>query len=223
MRKLLLILFLIISSISFGQPMKKLLRKYATPSGGSSDSVTWNFSEASQSYSGSRNVTGEPSDGVRTNTAPNGWAISTVATANWGPYSTYKTAADNISTQTQTYWPELSANIVRHAYFNWITSGDNYDVNKWQFEITGLDNGTTYRVEIAGSFGGIGFDANPTTYRIAGATTPASQTLNGNATTVSTVASWDIAPSGGKIKIWVNNTGGSSNFGCVGVIKIKSL
>lgn len=223
MRFKLLIIILFISTVCFSQPLKLLLQKKAAAPA-TSDSVTWNFSEGSQSYAGSRNVTGEPSDGVRSDTAPNGWSISTVATANWLPYSTFKTAGDNISTQTQTFFPELNANIVRHAYWNYIASGSNYDVNKWQFEITGLNTATTYRLWVVGSFGGIGFDANPTTYTVVGATSPATQTVNGNATTVSTAASWDLAPDGtGRIKVWVNNTSGSSLFGCVGVIKIKSL
>jgi len=224
MRKFLLIATILFSLISNGQtPLHKLIRKQvAAPA--TSDSVMWNFSETNQVFSPARNLYGEPHSGIRTNAAPNGWTISTVATANWTNYSTYGSAVDNVGTSTnQSVFPEVSSNVLRHTYFMYGNLSDTYDAGKPQFQISGLNPATTYRVWMLGSLGPSAFDANLTDYHIEGLTTPAKQSINGTLNTVTVAAVWDIQPNAsGIIKLWASSST-TSVVSTIGVIKIKSL
>lgn len=186
------------------------------------DSATWNFSNAAHAYAGSTNLTGYPHTAVKTSTV-NGWTLSTVATANWHPY-TSNTAYDG-SGVTGSFIPGLNSAAYNYYWFNFNTSGSPvavFDEASPQFRISGLNTAYRYTVRLTGVAAGTAFDANPSSYRAKGVTLLDAQTINGNLTTVNVGGEFiQVQPNGsGQIDIYVNTVSGSSEVAAVCAIQI---
>jgi hypothetical protein len=192
--------------------------------GGSVDSVTWNFSLAANPQTGCVNLFGDPYTGVRTSTASNGWGISTVATANWSNYSS-SCAIDNIylSSGGSFVFP---SNAFKSAYYQYSSTNPGFDgqynVAKPQFIISGLNSSHTYTIYMSGSEGGMTFGSNPVRFRVAGATSPASQDLNEDVNPQTAGVTFTVAPDvSGNIKVWVNTVNPTVALALISGLKIK--
>ncbi len=222
MRKFLLIATILFSSICQGQtPLHKLIRKKASV--GYTDSSTFNFSAAAAAVTGSTNASGDPKTGVRTATdGTTGWGISSIATANWHPY-TVNSAYNGSGVTAGNFIPGLSYLAYNNSWFNYDNPAGaaDFDEASPQVRITGLNSSYTYDILITGSIGSLGFDGNPTIYRVKGASLSSSQSISANTTNVTTGATFTgIQPDGsGYIHIYVNSDGGSI-LGAISAIRI---
>lgn len=226
---ILLFCFFNAESQNMGLPMALGNRLYSAPF--TSDSVIWNFSLTSKIYSPARNVIGDPSYGIRTDVASNGWTISSVATANWSQYPTNSNCAIDAITGATTanaYFTEISNQAGSNAWFNYGSGSANYDPLKHQLEITGLSTSGTYEVSMTGCDGSLGFDANPMLFRIVGATSSSVISFSGDTGNQTNGAFFTIQPDGtGKIRIWVNTQsstpGPGSIVALIYALKIKRI
>jgi hypothetical protein len=166
--------------------------------------VSFNFSATSDTWSGWVNVTGDPSTGVRSVTA-NGITVSSVATANWSPYSGISAQNGN-GFYPGTYFP---AAVMSNNWFQYNGSARtlaNYNATVPQLRLSGLNPDSSYILRMSGSDGG-SFVSSPTIYTIAGATVYATQSLSVHNNASQGVTFTGIYPnSSGVISIYINTT-----------------
>jgi hypothetical protein len=166
--------------------------------------VSFNFSASAISVSGWVNVSGDPSTGVRSLTA-NGVTVSSVATANWSPYS-------GISAQNGNgYYPGhyFPSTVMSNNWFQYngtIRTLANYNAAMPQLQLSGLNPDSSYILRMSGSDGG-SFVSSPTVYTISGATVYAAQSLSVHNDTSQGVTFTGIYPNaGGVVNIYINTT-----------------
>lgn len=150
--------------------------------------------------------------------------FSTVATANWSSYSGCSCSSiDAISGATGgSYIPGVANSAYTADFFNYGPTVANYDINKPQFEITGLNPSTIYTIKMTGIDGSQGFDANPFRYKVIGATSETAIDVNGDVTSQANGATFSLQPDGtGKIKAYVNSVNGQSDYGGISVLQLK--
>jgi hypothetical protein len=180
--------------------------------------VSFNFSAtAATPVSGWVNVIGDPSTGIRTATA-NGITVSSVATANWSPYSGYA-AGNGTGYYPGAYFPP---NVMSNNWFQYNGTGRTlalYNSLVPQLKLTGLNPDSTYILRISGSDNG-SFVTNPTLYTVAGVTTYATQSLNIHNNITQGVTFQGIAPDvSGTIRIYVN-ANSSTDLGAICGIQV---
>lgn len=202
MRKLLLILAAIVSlSASAQTPMHKLIRKKATSSG---PLARFNFNETAQSVSGWTDVSGNPHTGVRTATGTNGISVSSLATGEWGAFSSITAHNTNgepggtyfNSTVMQSFWVNYS--------FSWASSADN------NLRVSGLTPGQVYSFKISGSWNTAvtaSLDGTPTCIRV---NNGSCQTYNANDNTSTGIIVTGTANGSGQVDFWFGQTTGSN-------------
>jgi len=166
--------------------------------------VSFNFSATSATWTGWVNVTGDPSTGVRTTTA-NGVTVSSVATANWSPY-------DGISAQNGngfypgSYFPAAVMSNNWFQYNGTARTLANYNAAMPQLQLSGLNPDSSYILRMSGSDDG-GFVSSPTVYTVSGATVYAAQSLSVHNNATQGVTFAGIYPNaGGVISIYINTT-----------------
>jgi hypothetical protein len=166
--------------------------------------VSFNFSASAMSVSGWVNVSGDPSTGVRSVTA-NGVTVSSVATANWSPYSGVSAQNGNGSYPGVYFPPQVMSN-------NWFQYNGSartlaeYNALTPQLQLSGLNPDSSYILRMSGS-DGLGFVSTPTIYTVAGATLYGSQSLSVHDNLTQGVTFFGIYPNAsGVISIYVNTT-----------------
>jgi hypothetical protein len=166
--------------------------------------VSFNFSAAAQSVSGWVNVAGDPSTGVRTVTA-NGITLSSVATANWSPYSGVSAQNGN-GYYPGTYFPAGVMSCNWFQYNGTTRTLANYNAAVPQIKLSGLNPDSSYILRMSGSDAG-SFNSNPTVYTVSGATVYSSQSLNVHNNASQGITFQGIYPnSSGVINIYINTT-----------------
>jgi hypothetical protein len=169
--------------------------------------VSFNFSATSSVWPGWVNVAGDPSHAVQTATA-NGVTISSVATANWSPWS-------GIAAGTGTGWYPGTYFPARVMSNNWFTYNGTsrslalYNMLTPQIELSGLNPDSTYILRISGSDAG-SFIASPTQYTVIGKTNYGTQNLNVHNNAANGVVFQGVAPDlSGMIRLYVSATTGT--------------
>ena len=166
--------------------------------------VSFNLSATSSTWPGWTNVAGDPSVAVQSVTA-NGITLSSVATANWSPYSGY--SAQNGSGYYPGYY--FPPRVMSNNWFQYNGTGRSlalYNSLVPQIELSGLNPDSTYILRISGSDGG-GFNTDPTQYTVAGKTNYGTQNLNVHNDSTQGVVFQGITPdSTGTIRLYVNAT-----------------
>jgi len=202
--------------------------------------IDFRLSGTSSSVTGTWNTAaGQPTSAVvsisnlvdKNNTAT-GWGFTTIATGNWIAYSggSANNAVSGITGGTSL--SGASAGVYQSIWYNYGTiTPARYDATKPQFKLTGLNTSKTYSIQVAGSKGTLGFDSRNMIWQVTGATTPATQELDGgtsgsNITNVTTSLTFTVQPNGsGEISIWMNTmasgTQGSSDLAEVCAMIIK--
>lgn len=213
MRKLLLIISLFcIGLAGFSQtPMHKLIRKKATSGPKNGDILArFNFNETAQSVSGWTDVSGQPHTAIRTATGTNSIAVSSLATGEWGAFSSISANNSNgeaggtyfPSTVMQSFWVNYS--------FSWASSADN------NLRVSGLTPGQLYSFEISGSWNTAitgSLDGTPTCVRV---NNGSCQTYNANDNTSTGLIVTGTADASGYVYFWIGQVAGSSNGGFIG-------
>jgi hypothetical protein len=166
--------------------------------------VSFNFSASAISVSGWVNVSGDPSTGVRSVTA-NGVTVSSVATANWSPYSGASAQNGNGSYPGVYFPPQVMSN-------NWFQYNGSartlaeYNALVPQLQLSGLNPDSSYILRMSGS-DGLSFVSSPTVYTVSGATVYASQSLSVHKNDSLGVTFTGIYPNAsGVINIYINTT-----------------
>jgi len=183
-----------------------------------SQSASFNFSNSPVSVSGWTNMAGQPGNQVITGTS-GGVRLSSVATANWAPYSG-ATSYDGGGVNAAGFFNNAAVSVN-----NWHQYGDpaaTYNVSKPQLQASGLTAGASYTVKMSGS-NAFNLDANPCAYTIVGASTygPISVNLNGTASNGATF-SGVIPDASGSIKIYVNSVANTSQLAQINGLQISS-
>lgn len=230
MRKLLLILFIIPAICKAQTPLSYLLPKFAAapfvP-----DSALWHFSLTASSQGIAQNVSGDPKTGVRSATHPNGWTISSIATANWFG-SGGVSAAQNISGAgtANTYFTELPNTAFINCWFNFGNNVAIYNPSNPHLRVGNLNPAYNYEIRGSGCDGSLtAFDCNPMLMYVSGATSVGpSDNLNGDVTTqangyVFSGSPAVVKPNGsGQIDIWIVSTT-TSTAAVIAVLKVKRV
>jgi len=183
-----------------------------------SQSAAFNFSNSPVTVSGWTNMAGQPGSKVITATS-GGIKLSSVATANWAPYSG-ATSYDGGGVNAAGFFNNAAVSVN-----NWHQYGDPaavYNVSKPQLQATGMTSGANYTVKISGS-NAFNLDANPCAYTIVGASTygPINVNLNGTASNGATF-SGVVPDASGSIKIYVNSVANTSQLAQVNGLQISS-
>lgn len=190
-------------------------------SAGSKDSTFINL-DTTQLMSvgaGWKNMTGDPSKNVFSVTNTSGAiTVTSVATANWIPYSGNSAFPNNGNTG-YTAFPAQAVKECWYSYNGGVSNNDPYNSGKPKFHVSGLNTGSQYTIIIGGSFT-YNFLAT-TEYRVKGSvlTGPTSFDCKNNTSTVATFT--NISPDGsGNIDIFVNGAN-NQEMGVVSAIQIK--
>ena len=229
MRKFLLISAILISGVSFGQPLKLLLQKPGIVE------VRINFTLAAASVSTYNNLFGAPKTAIRslTNmTDINGrattWDITTIGTANWRDTAFNVSATDGIAGVTaMSFLTGATSGVYANSYYNYGSlSPALYDAALPQFLISGLDPNRTYELKMTGMDGTYTFNCAVMRYSVEGATSPAAQNVNGDVTSQSNGATFTVQPnSSGEIKVFANTdpAQGANKLNMIQGLIIKQL
>jgi len=165
--------------------------------------ASFNFSAAPVAVTGWTNLSGNPAAAIVTATA-NGVTVSSVAAANWSPYTTDSSAYNGLGAYPGTYFP---ANVMSNAWFQYNGTARNlanYNSLVPQLKVSGLNADSTYILRMSGS-NTKGFVTNPTIYTVAGTTVYASQSLNAQQNESQGITFEAIQPDNtGTIRIYVN-------------------
>lgn len=190
-----------------------------------------NMSLNAVSVSTYNNLSGGPKTGVRsisnlnnTSGSATGWAITTIATANWRDSTYTVSATDGIAGMTAaSFFAGSTSGVWANGYYQLGSQAPGiYTAGTPQFRFTGLDQKKIYTILIGGADGTYTFDASQMEYRVSGLTTPSVQTINGNVTSITTGATFDIQPtSGGQIDVYANTVSGSNKLNMIQAIIIK--
>jgi len=166
--------------------------------------ASFNFSATSSVWPGWVNVAGDPSQAVQTATG-NGVTLSSVATANWSPWSGIA-AGTGTGFYPGTYFP---ARVMSNNWFTYNGTSRSlalYNVLTPQIELSGLNPDSTYILQISGSDAG-SFIANPTQYTVIGKTNYGTQNLNAHNNAANGVVFQGVTPdSSGMVRLYVNAT-----------------
>jgi hypothetical protein len=166
--------------------------------------ASFNFSAAAVSVTGWTNLHGNPAGAVITATA-GGVTVSSVAAANWAPY----TATDSSAYNGLGAWPGayFPANVMSNCWFQYNGSARtlaNYNSAVPQLEVSGLNSDSTYILRMSGS-NTKSFVTNPTIYTVAGYTGYGSQNLNVQQNLSQGVTFEAVKPDNtGTLRIYVN-------------------
>jgi hypothetical protein len=170
----------------------------------SAQTASFNFSASAISVSGWVNVSGDPSTGVRSVTA-NGITISSVARANWSPYSGISAQNGN-GFYPGRYFPSQVMSNNWFQYNGTARTLANYNATVPQLQLSGLNPDSSYILRMSGSDDG-GFVSSPTIYTVSGATVYATQSLSVHNDSTQGVTFFGIYPNAsGVISIYVNTT-----------------
>jgi Bacterial Ig domain len=166
--------------------------------------VSFNFSLASQSVSGWINVHGDPSTGVRTATdGTTGISLSSIAMANWVPLSGTGSAYDGLGQTGGTFFP---SGVMLNHWFQFGTLAV-YNGAVPQLLISGLNKDSLYTVKMTGSSTS-SYNSNPTQYTISGSTVYGYININSHNNTATGASFNNIQPdTSGKIRVYVNTVG----------------
>jgi len=174
-----------------------LLAAICTTSHVQAQIASFNFSAAAISVTGWTNLHGNPAAGTAITATANGVTVSSVAAANWSPF-------------TGTYFPST---VMSNAWFQYnatTSTSANYNSVVPQLEITGLNPDSTYILRMSGS-DTKSFAGNPTVYTVAGTTVYGSQNLNVQQNLSQGVTFQAVYPDAtGMIRIYVNTTTGTT-------------
>ena len=155
--------------------------------------------------------------------------VTTISTANWSGFGGCSCSCNDAvpGITGGTYLTGATTGVYSSIIFNYGgASPATYDAAKPQFRISKLDPAIEYEIKITGADGTLsGFDSNPSTYRVVGETSPASQQINGDITNVTTGATFTLRPKeDGTIDIWANTSlSPSADLVSVCGITIKEL
>jgi hypothetical protein len=174
--------------------------------------ASFNFSQNAQSVSGWTNLHGNPAAALITATdAGTGFAISSIGTTNWAPYSDGHCSFDGGGASGGTFFP---AGVMVNHWFQFSTYYGAYNALLPQLQISGLNRDSVYTIKMSGSFTiGIpnNFETNPTRYTVAGAGFYGYVDVNCDYNTANGATFHNIAPdSNGKVRIFVNTVNGSN-------------
>jgi len=168
----------------------------------SGQQLNFNFTKDPVSVANWINVSGDPSSGVRTATDQStGISVSSLATANWYPYSGVS-AYDGGGMTSGTFMPATV--MVNH----WFQHGSlaTYNVSKPQLELSGLNPASLYTLKMTGS-NIYGFNSNPTRFVVSGSVVSSHMDVNTYNNTANGATFSSIMPdANGKIRIYVNTT-----------------
>lgn len=142
--------------------------------------------------------------------AATGIGFTTIATANWNPYSGTSSANDYNASLNGSFYPAITTStIYRSTWWNYgtVAPGRYYEA-KPQMRLTGLAPVKTYSIYITaceltepGGFPTKGI------FRVTGLTSPAAIEVNGDQTFQATGAVFTLQPTaGGVIDIWCNTS-----------------
>ena len=182
----------------------------------SAQTVSFNFSWGAHAVSGWTNVFGDPATAVCTGTS-GGITVSSVATANWVPYTSGHSAIDGGGAANGTFFP---AGIMANMWFQYNGALAGYNALVPQIRLSGLNKDSVYTIKMTGSYAqNIGtLELNPIRYTIAGAIVYGYIDINGDYNTSDGAEFHNIAPdASGIIKIYVNTSGASNVAGISGL------
>jgi hypothetical protein len=169
--------------------------------------VSFNFTASPVSVSGWVNAAGDPSTGVRSVTA-NGITVSSVAPANWSPYSGISAQNGN-GKYPGHYFPSAVMSNNWFQYNGATRTLANYNAAMPQLQLSGLNPDSSYILRMSGSDGG-SLVSSPTVYTVSGVTVYAAQSLSVHNDTSQGVTFTGIYPNtSGIINIYINTTSGT--------------
>ncbi|HWB94695.1 MAG TPA: Ig-like domain-containing protein, partial [Puia sp.] len=173
--------------------------------------VSFNFSLGSRPVSGWINAAGDPAAGVITASDPtSGIALSSVATANWSPYTNCAYDGGGAS-GSGSFFPTA---VLANHWFNYSAFYGAYNALMPQIVISGLNVDSVYTFKMTGSFV-VGvpnqFNLDPIRYTVAGATLYGYVDIDGDSNYLNGATFHNVAPdTAGKVRIYVNTYGGSN-------------
>ena len=187
-----------------------LLAAICTTSHVQAQIASFNFSAAAISVTGWTNLHGNPAAGTAITATANGVTVSSVAAANWSPFTNDSCSYNGLGAWPGTYFPST---VMSNAWFQYnatTSTSANYNSVVPQLEITGLNPDSTYILRMSGS-DTKSFAGNPTVYTVAGTTVYGSQNLNVQQNLSQGVTFQAVYPDAtGMIRIYVNTTTGTT-------------
>jgi hypothetical protein len=175
--------------------------------------VSFNFSAASQTVPGWINVAGDPTTAVRS--ATDGTiSISSVGMTNWASPNN-AASYDGGGAPGGTFFP---AAVMANHWFQYGNGVAAYNALIPQLQLSGLNPDSVYTLKMTGSFTVSvpgSFELNPIRYTVTGIRVYGNIDINGDFNTASGATFVNISPdASGHIKIYVN-TAGSSNVASI--------
>ncbi|WP_431213459.1 Ig-like domain-containing protein [Puia sp. P3] len=180
-------------------------------------SASFNFSSGPQPVSGWTNVYGNPAGAVCTGSS-NGITLTSVATANWVPYSNGLSAVDGGGQANGTFFP---AAVMANFWFQCNGSLAGYNALVPQLKLSGLSKDSLYTIKMTTSYSqniGTIFELNPMHYTVTGAVVYNYIEVNGDYNTANGAVFTSIAPdANGVVQVYVNTYGASNVAGISGI------
>ena len=173
--------------------------------------VSFNFSKASQPVQGWVNVFGIPNAAVCTGTS-SGITVSSVSPGNWLAFQ--GTSFDGGGAANGTFFP--AGVMLNH----WYQYGSTYNALTPQLLLSGLNKDSLYTIKMTGSFTqSIGsFELNPIRYTLSGAIVYPFIDVNGDFNTSDGAAFHNVAPdASGNVKVYINSFGSSNIASICGI------
>jgi len=155
-----------------------------------------------------------------------GVGITSIATANWIT-TTGSNSNDAVTGVTggNYFGSNPPASVYQSIWYNNATvTPARFDTTKPQIRLSGLDPAKAYEIIMCGGDGTLGFDANPSRFKIVGLTSPGNIDVDGDITNITTGATFTIIQpkADGTFDIWFNTVASpNSDLICVAGIIIR--
>ena len=164
--------------------------------------ASFNFTQYPVSVSGWNNIAGNPASTVCSATdASTGITVSSIAAANWSPYTNGLSAFDSGGISGGTFFP---AAVMLSHWFQYNPTTADYNGAIPQLKISGLQVDSVYTLRMTGSYG-VFFDLDPTQYTVLGAKSYGYIDVNNNNNTTHGAVFNNVSPDAtGSIYVYVN-------------------